>query len=107
MIDGINLFHQPEKNHRRTLDSIRKIATGQGRDHKTGCLLDTIISKNIISFLQQILVNNKHLILILKKYNEPIALEIQIGQKVQQCFLLLQKQKETILDFSQGTLRVL
>ena len=52
MIDGINLFDQPEKNHRRTLDSIRKIATGQGRDHKTGCLLDTIISKNIISFLQ-------------------------------------------------------
>ena len=52
MTDGINLFDQPEKNHRRTLDSIRKIATGQGRDHKTGCLLDTIISKNIISFLQ-------------------------------------------------------
>ena len=52
MIDEINLFDQPEKNHWRTLDSIWKIATGQGRDHKTGCLVDTIISKDIISFLQ-------------------------------------------------------
>ena len=52
MIDGINLFDQPEKNHRKTLDSICKIATGQGRDHKADCLLDIIISKNIISLLQ-------------------------------------------------------
>ena len=35
-----NLFDQPVKNNLRTYDNIRKIATGQGDDYTTGCLLD-------------------------------------------------------------------
>ena len=35
MIDGKNVFDQPVK-----IDNIRKIATGQGDDYTTGCLLD-------------------------------------------------------------------
>ena len=33
-------FNQPVKNSMKTYDNIRKIATGQGDDYKTGWLLD-------------------------------------------------------------------
>ena len=39
MINGKNFFEQPLKNDLRTYD-IRKIATRQGDDYTTGCLLD-------------------------------------------------------------------
>ena len=40
MIDGKNVFNQPIKNDKVTHENIRKIATGQGDDDTTGCLLD-------------------------------------------------------------------
>ena len=42
MIDRKNFFDQPVKSdeNMRTYDNIRKIATGQGDDYNTGCLLD-------------------------------------------------------------------
>ena len=40
MVDGQNFFDQPVKNNFRTYDSRWKIATGQGDDYETGCLLD-------------------------------------------------------------------
>ena len=40
MIDGRNFFDEPIKNDLKTCDNIRKIATGQGDDYTTGCLLD-------------------------------------------------------------------
>ena len=33
-------FDQPVKSDRRTYDNVRKIATGQGDDYTTGCLLN-------------------------------------------------------------------
>ena len=46
MIDGKNLFDQPINNNLKTYDNIRKIATGQGDDNTTGCLLDYSYFKN-------------------------------------------------------------
>ena len=40
MINGKRLFDQPVKSTVRTFDNIQKIATGQGDDYTTGCLLD-------------------------------------------------------------------
>ena len=40
MIDGKNLFDQPIKTDKVTYGNIRKIATVQGDDYTTGCLLD-------------------------------------------------------------------
>ena len=40
VIDGRNLFDQLIKNNLKTYDNIRKIATGEGDDYTTGCLLD-------------------------------------------------------------------
>ena len=46
MIDGKNFFDQPVKNNKVTYESIRQIATGQGDDYTSGCLLDYIYFKN-------------------------------------------------------------
>ena len=40
MINGENIFDQPTKRNKVTYDNIKKIATGQGDDYTTGCLLD-------------------------------------------------------------------
>ena len=45
MIDGKNIFDQPVKNDKVKYGNIRKIATGQGDDYTTGCLLCYIYFK--------------------------------------------------------------
>ena len=40
MIDGKNVFDQPINSKFKTYENIRRIATGQGDDCTTGCLLD-------------------------------------------------------------------
>ena len=40
VINGENHFGQTIKNNKVTYKNIRKIATGQGDDYTTGCLLD-------------------------------------------------------------------
>ena len=40
MIDGRNFFDQPIDSMAKTYENIRKIATDQGDDYTTGCLLD-------------------------------------------------------------------
>ena len=40
MIDAKNGFDQPVKNDLKRLIIFKKIATGQGDDYATGCLLD-------------------------------------------------------------------
>ena len=46
MIDRKNFFDQPVKNNKVTYENIRKIATGEGDDYTTGCLLDYIYFNN-------------------------------------------------------------
>ena len=41
-----NTFYQPVKNDKLTYENIRKMATGQGDDYTTCCLLDYIYFKN-------------------------------------------------------------
>ena len=48
MVDGRNFFDQPIKNDLKTYNNIRKIATGQGDDYTTGCLLYDPYFKNYI-----------------------------------------------------------
>ena len=40
VINGENFFDQPIKSNKVTYEKVRKIATGQGDDNTTGCLLD-------------------------------------------------------------------
>ena len=47
VINGENVFDQPVKNIKVTYENIRKIATGQGDDYTTDCLLDYPYKKAI------------------------------------------------------------
>ena len=40
MVNGENFFDQPIKNNKVTYENIRNVATSQGDDYTTGCLLD-------------------------------------------------------------------
>ena len=53
MINGENVFDQPIKNNKVTYENIRKIATGQGDDYTTCCLLDYPYLKNDCSRFKQ------------------------------------------------------
>ena len=46
MINDENVFFQQVKDNKVTYENIRKIATGQGDDYATGCLLDYLYFKD-------------------------------------------------------------
>ena len=46
MIDGKNFFDQPINSDLKTYENIRRIATGQGDDYTTGCLLNYFYFKD-------------------------------------------------------------
>ena len=51
MIDGRQLFDQPETNNVLTYDNIVEIATGNGDDYITGCLLEYPYFKNYFKMI--------------------------------------------------------
>ena len=107
MINGENFFDQPVKNNKVTYDNIRKIAIGYGDDCTTGCLLDypyfTDTYKMIAVDLskQQALDADPRAI---QQINFTANLDRAGNTRV---YFFLEETKETILDFSQGTVKVL
>ena len=107
MINGENFFDQPIKNNKVTYENIRKIATGQGHDYTTGCLLDypdfTDTYKMIAVDLskQQALDTDPRAI---QQINFTANIDRAGNTRV---YFILEEAKETILDFSQGTVKVL
>ena len=51
MIDRKNLFDQSVKNNKATYENIKKLATLQGDDYTTGCLLDYMYFKNYFKLI--------------------------------------------------------
>ena len=84
-------------------DEIRKLATGQGDDYITGCLLDYYYFKKNHQLIATDF--NKHLTLIQWLFNKLILMEK--WQKKSQICTLLEKCKETNLEFYKGTEKVL
>ena len=107
MINGENLFDQPIKNNKVTYENIRKFATGQGDDYTTGCLLDYLYFvgsyKTVAVDLreQQALDSDPRAI---QQINFTATLD-RAGNR--RFYFILEESKETILDFSQGTVKVL
>ena len=75
-IDGRNFFNQPVKNNFITYDDIQKIATAQGDDYTTGCLLNHNYFNNHYKMTAIDLSKNKKLMLIQKQYSKSILLQI-------------------------------
>ena len=106
MIDGKNAFDQPVKNDEVTYENIRKITAGPGDDYTTGCLLNyTYLQKHykIISIdlsKQQALNADPKAI---KQFNFTANLD-RVGNT--RLYFILEEAKETVFEFSQGTVKV-
>ena len=107
MINGENFFNQPIKNNKVTYENIRKIATGQGDDHTTGFLLDYSYFSDTYKMIavdlskQQALDADPRAI---QQINFTANLDRDGNTRV---YFILEEAKQTILDFSQGTVKVL
>ena len=107
MIDGKNFFDHPVKNNNVTYENIRKIATGQWQDYTTGCLLDYIYFKNYYKMIavdlskQQVLDADPKAI---QQINFTANLDRAGNTRF---YFILEEAKETVFEFSQGTVKVL
>ena len=107
MINGENFFDQPIKNNKVTYDNIRKIATGQGDDYTIGCLLDYPYFANTYKMIAVDLSKQQALdagLRAIQQINFTANLDRAGNTRV---YFILEEAKETILDFSQGTVKVL
>ena len=87
MIDGKNFFGQAINSDLKTNENIRKIATGKSDDYTTGCL---DLCK------QQVL------------YADPRAIQqINFTANLDRAGDTTGEAKETVFEFSQGTVKVL
>ena len=108
MIDGQNFFDQSVKIDLRTYHNIRKIAIGQGVEYTTGCLLDYIYFKYYYKMLAIDLSKQQALDADPKTIQQiNIAGNLNRGEDVNDntaMFFIIEEAKETILNFSQGTI---
>ena len=107
VINGENFFDQPIKNKKITYDNIRNIATGYGDDYTTGCLLDYPYSIETYKMIAVDLSKQKALYFDLKgiqQINFTANLDRAGNTRV---YFILEEAKETVLDFSQGIVKVL
>ena len=107
MINGESFFDQPIKNNKITCENIRKIATAQGDDYTTGCLLDYPYFMDTYKMIAVDLSKQQAL------DADPKAIQqINFTANLDRAgstrfYFILEEAKETILDFSQGTVKVL
>ena len=107
MTNGKNFCDQPVKNDKVTYENIRRIATGQGDVYTTGCLLDYIYFKNFYKIIavdiskQQALDADPKAI---QQINFTANLDISGRTRI---YFILEEAKETVFEFSQGTVKVL
>ena len=107
MVNGENFFDQPVKNNKVTYENIRKIATGQEDDYTTCCLLDYSYFKDTYKMIAIDLSKQQAL------DTDPRAIQqINFTANLDRAgnitiYFILEEVKKTILDFSQGTVKVL
>ena len=107
MIDGKNFFDQTVKDDKVTYENIRKIATGQGDNYTTGCLLDYIYFENYYKMIAVDLSKQQAL------DADPKAIQqINFTANLDRAgdtrfYFILEEAKETVFEFSQGTVKVL
>ena len=106
MINGENVFDQPIKDNKVTYENIRKISIGRGDDYTTGCLLDYPYFRD----------NYKMIAVDLSKQQalnaDPRAIQqiyftANLEEDNTRIYFILEEAKETILNFVQGTVKVL
>ena len=107
MINGKNCYDQSINNNLKTYGNIRKIATGKGDDYTTGCLLDYIYFKNCYKMIAVELSKQQALDAdpkAIQQINFTANLNVPGKTRI---YFILEEAKETVLYFSQGTVKVL
>ena len=106
MIDGKNVFYQPVKNDKVTSEKIRKITIGQGDDYTTGCLLDYIFFKKYYKMIA-IDLSKQQVLDADPKAIQRIIFTANLNRANTRFYFILEEAKETVFQFSQGTVKVL
>ena len=104
-IDGRNFYDQSINDSIKQYGEIRKISTGQGVDYTTGCLLDfSYFEKNY-----RLIAADSSKQKALDADSRAIQQIIFTGKTDNQIrlYYILEQSKETILEFSRGTTKVL
>ena len=107
MINAKHFFNQPVKNNLKAYDNVKKNLTGQGDDYTTECLIDY---NYFNKYYRMIAIDLNKAIDAGPKAIQQINFTGNLardGNANMAMFFIIEEAKETILDFSQGTLRVL
>ena len=103
-IDGRNFYDQAINDSIKQYNEVRKISTGQGDDYTTGCLLDFAYFEKNYRLIAVDLSKQKALDADLRAIKQIIF--TRKAANATKVFYILEKSKETILQFSKGTAKV-
>ena len=105
-IDGRNFYDQAINDSINQNDGIRKISTGQGDDYTTSCLLDFAYFQKSYRLIAINLSKQKTLDADPKAIQQVIFTGKALNNTIR-IYYILQKSKETILEFAKRTTKVL
>ena len=109
-IDGRNFHDLPINDLIKQYDEIRKISTGQGDDYTTGCLLDFSYFEKKYRLIAADLSTQKVLDADLRSIQQIIftgRIKATVANIRVIIYYILENSKETKLEFSKGTTKVL
>ena len=109
-IDGKNFYDQPIKDSIKPYDEIKKISTRQGDDYTTGCLLDFDYFFKNYRLIAVDLSKQKSLDADSRAIQQFILIgKIKVTEENTKVIIyyILEKSRETTLEFSKGTTKVL
>ena len=108
LIDGRNFYYQPINDWIKQYDQARKVSAGYGHDYTTGCLLDCAYFKDNYKLIAVNLIKEKAL------DADPRAIQQIVFQVITEAdntkirlYTIFEQSKETMLEFSKGTAKVL
>ena len=101
-IDGKIFFDQPVKNDKVTYENIRKIAIGQGDDYTTGCLIDYTYFKKYYKIIA-VDLSKQQVLDADPKAIQQVNFTANLDRANTSFYFILEEAKETVIEFSQGT----
>ena len=104
IIDGRNFYDNPIESHIEKYRELKKVTIGKGDDYTTGSLLDYDYFKNLYKLVAVDLSKQKELNADPRAIQQ-IEFKYMLGTD-STIYWVLEKSKETILEFYKGTVKV-
>ena len=104
MIEWKNAFDQPVRNGIKTYDNTQEVSIGQWDDYTSGCLLDVNYFKEHYNMIVVDWNKQKE-----PDFNPKAIQQINFSRNPENqstIFFIIEEAKETVLDFSQGTVNL-